>query len=142
LKSEEQELAPKAADLLERWGWVEAAAGEAYRAPGLTISSFHLEQLGRSLAVLPGVRHCWLVRRIEEADLSAGARLGIGVFSADARQITEEQIALCRDRGVDVRAWGVRDLRDLGRLVRLGVKATTVDWPGRAREYLERIGVR
>ena len=142
LKSEEQELAPSVADLLRKHGWVEASKSRPYEAPGLTITSFHLGQLGRSLAALPGVRHCWLVRRLDSVDLALATELGVSGFSVNAGEITEEQIALGRDKGMSVRVWGMRGLDDLGKVVALGVEAATADWPGRAREHLEREGLR
>ena len=142
LKSEEQELAPRVADLLRKHGWVESSKGEPYEAPGLTITSFRLEQLGRSLTVLPGVRHCWLVERLDSVDLALAATLGVSGFSVNAAEITEEQVALGKDKGMSVKVWGIRNLGDLEKVVALGVEATTVDWPGRAREHLEREGPR
>ena len=140
LKSEEQELSARVAGLLEKHGWPDAAKGRPYEAPGLTITSFHLEQLGRSLAAMPVVRHCWLVRRLDSVDVALGVKLGVSGFSVNSSEITAEQIALGRDSGMDVRAWGLRGLDDLTRMAALGVEATTVDWPGRAREYLARRG--
>jgi hypothetical protein len=36
----------------------------AWAAPGLTITSFHLQQLQASRALLPHVRHAWLVQEV------------------------------------------------------------------------------
>ena len=142
LKSEEQGLAASVAGVVRKHGWVEAAGGMPYGAPGLSVTSFRLEQLGRSLAALPTVRHCWLVRRVDAVDVALAAQLGVSGFSVNAREISVDQVTLCRDRGMSVRAWGLRCLEDLDKLVSLDLEATTVDWPGRAREYLERTGVR
>jgi len=141
LKSEEQELAPGVADLIGKHGWIEASEGRPYEAPGLTITSFHLEQLGRSLAALPDVRHCWLVRCLDSTDVALAAKLGVSGFSVNAGEITQEQIGIGRDGGMSVRAWGVQSLDDLETVVALGIEATTVDWPGRAREFLASRGV-
>jgi hypothetical protein len=40
-----------------------------FAVPGLTITSFHLDQLRASRRVLPGVRHAWLVQEVTEPGL-------------------------------------------------------------------------
>lgn len=52
-------------------GTTAAAAGGAreesvFGVPGLTITSFHKAQLAASLALLPGVRHAWLVHELSD----------------------------------------------------------------------------
>jgi hypothetical protein len=44
----------------------------AWVAPGLTITSFHLQQLKSSKALLPGVRHAWLVQEVTPEVLQVG----------------------------------------------------------------------
>jgi len=103
MKSEEQELAPRVGKLLRKHGWVEAGKGRPYEAPGLAITSFHLEQLGRSLAALPEIRHYWLVRRVDSVDLGLALQLGVSGFSLNCGEVTAEQVA--RSLSAGIAAW-------------------------------------
>lgn len=136
LKSRDEELAPKVAALLKKHGWVEDGGGRPYGVPGVTITSFHLEQLGRSLMVLPEVRHQWLLRKLGSADVALANTLKLFGMSLHAREITDEQITRAREGGLDVRVWGVQSVDDLGQAVTMGTTGATVDWPGQARDYL------
>ena len=54
-----------------------------------------------------------------------------------ARDITEETIQVARSLGLEVRGWGVKNVGDVGKLIHLGTIGATVDWPGKALDFIK-----
>lgn len=132
LKSEEQELAAAVAELVHRHGWGPGADADAV--PGLTVTSFHVEQLYRSRRLLPTVAHGWLLGRITDADIELAATLGLAEICPRAATLSGEAVASAVVRGLRVRAWGVRDEADIRTALAAGAAGATVNWPERARD--------
>jgi glycerophosphoryl diester phosphodiesterase len=139
LKSGEQELPRVVVDLLRQRGW--ATATDTDVVPGLTVTSFHVEQLYRSRQLISSVQHGWLLTRITEADLDLASQLGLAEICPRADTLTSEAVASATRRGVRVRAWGVRNEDDLLQAARAGAWGTTVNWPDRARAALDAAGI-
>ncbi len=137
LKSTQPELAATAMKSLEQWGWLSQHTGDSV-APGVTISSFHLEQLDRSIALLPDVAHGWLLQKIDGASLKTATGLGLSGIYPNASEVTKKQIAEASASGLVVRTWGIADSKAaLRRAYRSGAVGTTVDWPAKARKIIE-----
>ena len=139
LKSAEQELPAIVVDACNARGW--AAPTETDDVPGLTMTSFHVEQLYRSRRLLPDVQHGWLLTRITEADLDLTCELGLAEICPRADTLSADAVAAATARGVRVRAWGVRNEDDLLQAARAGAWGTTVNWPDRARDALPAAGI-
>ncbi|GFR49853.1 hypothetical protein Agub_g11953 [Astrephomene gubernaculifera] len=107
-----------------------------FAVPGLTVTSFHLEQLTRSLQVLPGVVHGWLVHELSEERIQEAQAAGIQQLCPRANVLTEEAVRQAVAAGLSVRAWGVRDMQLLRRVASSGCHGATVNWPREAREAL------
>ena len=137
LKSPEQELAEVVAPLFARCGWDTSRVSAGV--PGLTITSFHVEQLHRSYRLLPALPHGWLLTRITEADLDLCAILGLAEICPRADTLTVDAVRAATARGLEVRAWGVRSEPDLLTAARSGAAGATVNWPARAAEALKRL---
>ena len=135
LKSAEQELAGVTVAALRTHGWDTATGPDAV--PGLTLTSFHVEQLYRSRRLLPDVPHGWLLTRITEADLDLCRLLGLAEICPRADTLTREAVEAASAAGVRVRAWGVRNEDDLRTAAASGAWGTTVNWPDRARAALD-----
>ncbi|GBG00212.1 glycerophosphodiester phosphodiesterase [Raphidocelis subcapitata] len=127
--------AAAAAAAQEEGDWPGAALGEV---PGLTLTSFHLEQLRRSKELLPGVRHAWLLQ--EWGPEAAGAARGapMEVLCPRANALTPEAVREMRAAGFLVRAWGVKTPELLLHVAACGVDGATVNWPEQAAELLGR----
>ena len=69
LKSQQSELCKQIAALIENENWDEIAGNPMTQIPGLTIISFHLEQILRSIELMPVVRHGWLVGELTDTDI-------------------------------------------------------------------------
>ena len=131
LKSTQPDLASVSKSTLERWGWLEPQAG-------LTISSFHFEQLERSLKVMPQVAHGWLLPEVTADAIEAAAGLGLSGIYPNANEVTADDVKLANDAGLSVRTWGIGNSRQaLERAYRSGAMGTTIDWPTQARDFLK-----
>lgn len=139
LKSAEQELPAIVVDACKVRGW--AVPTETDDAPGLTMTSFHVEQIYRSRQLLPDIPHGWLLTRITEAYLDLTTQLDLVEICPRADTLTPEAVAEATRRGVRVRAWGVRNEDDLLQAARAGAWGTTVNWPDRARDALTAAGI-
>ena len=134
LKSREQDLAEKVAPLLKAHGLLDNSNVE-YEAPGLTITSFAIEQLFRSRQVMPNVRHGWLLTSITATDLKLAQHIGIDGIYPNAEFATPETVAMAVDGGMGVRCWGIANSESaLQKAFNSGATGTTVDWPDIARE--------
>ncbi len=133
LKSTEPELAEKAAALIEEYGWKKPSSPAE---SGVSISSFHLEQLERSRQVMPHLDHGFLLQQITPEACEAAARIGCTGIYPLAGKVTAEDIALAQRHELWVRTWGVRSEEDLMRAHNAGAAGTTVDWPLRAQKIL------
>lgn len=137
LKSTQPELPETVEQSLRQWGWLDQHTGDSI-APGLTISSFHFEQLERSIALMPQIAHGWLLQKIDRKSLDAAVELGLSGIYPNANKVTEKQIKDANETGLVVRTWGISDSEAaLKRAYRSGALGTTVDWPAKAREIID-----
>ena len=84
--------------------------------PGLTIVSFHLEQLLRAIELMPGVRHGWLVGDLTDTDISQILKLmeiANTKHSAEAMCRTHAQVAINHSREVNLGRSFINELDDL-----------------------------
>jgi len=138
LKSREQDLVEKVAPLLNAHGLLDNSSVE-YDAPGLTITSFAVEQLFRSRQLMSNARHGWLLRAITAADIKLAQHIGLDGIYPNAEFATPASVTLATETGLSVRCWGIADSEDaLRHAFESGASGTTVDWPDKARELLFR----
>ena len=122
---------------LKQWGWLDQQTGNSI-SPGLTISSFHFEQLQRSIALRPNIAHGWLLQKIDKASLKAAIDLGLSGIYPNANKVTKKQIDDANNVGLVVRTWGIANSKPaLRSAYRSGAVGTTVDWPSKARLIIE-----
>jgi glycerophosphoryl diester phosphodiesterase len=140
LKSREDALPARVAGLLLRHGWLGFSSDDPFGVPGITITSFSLDHLERSREQVPEIRHGWLVGQIDNAVIEKARAARIQGIYPRANSTTAESVGRARDLGFIVRGWGVRDEEDLRRLMESGAQGTTVDWPDRARKFLDSLG--
>ncbi len=137
LKSTQTELAATTMKSLAAWGWLDQHTGDSV-APGVTISSFHFEQLERSIALMPGIAHGWLLQKIDAASVEAATSLGLSGIYPNAGKVTRAQIKMANSAGLTVRTWGIANSKaSLKRAFESGAVGTTVDWPAKARNIIE-----
>ncbi|MBI2964969.1 MAG: hypothetical protein HYY34_02060 [Chloroflexi bacterium] len=137
LKSGEQTLAARVAGLLLRHGWLGFSSDDPFGVPGITITSFSLDHLEKSREQVPEIRHGWLVGQIDDVVVEKARAARIQGIYPRASSASAESIGRARDFGFVVRGWGVTGEADLRRLVESGAQGTTVDWPDRAKKFLD-----
>lgn len=142
LKSEQEDLPKVAASILNRYPeWLasvetHSTPSTVFPVPGLTVTSFHSQQLARSLQELPRVRHGWLVQELTDEVFSTAKSLGIDQLCPRANACTEFMVSRALERGFSLRAWSIKNLELLEQTVKLGIHGGTVDWPDKAEEHL------
>lgn len=143
LKSAEPELPRIVAGLLGKHNWPleEMGPSRTWPAFGVSVSSFHKDQLDRMRLLVPGMQLAWLVQSITAQVLDEGERSGFDFICPRAASVTGDTVQEALGRGFRVRAWGLRSVEDLDNLVTCDVEGTTCDWPDRAREHLRQSGV-
>jgi len=124
---------------------------EAIRQAGLTpnamVTSFDEAQLLRVQMLAPGLPLCQLAHRTRpgrkrpspEEVIENAAKRRFAMVAIAADELSEEHIAMARERKLTIRAFGVEDDDQLVRVIMLGADGATVDHPDRALALLERI---
>ncbi|KAG2452846.1 hypothetical protein HYH02_002191 [Chlamydomonas schloesseri] len=115
---------------------VQAPCHPHFSAAGLTITSFHLHQLQRSRQMLPGLVHGWLIHELTEDRIQEALAAGLQQVCPRANVLTPSAVKRARAAGLSVRAWGVKDLTLLYRVVGCGCHGATVNWPAEAWQAL------
>ncbi len=133
LKSKEPELAEKVAVLIAEYGWSKPDSPEDH---GVSISSFHFEQLERSRKVMTQLDHGYLLRQITAEVCEQAKSVDCTGIYPNAETVTAEDVSLAQEHGLWVRTWGVKTEDDLLRAHSAGAAGTTVDWPLRAQKLL------
>jgi|TARA_B100001964_G_scaffold196523_1_gene221127 glycerophosphoryl diester phosphodiesterase len=139
LKSTQPELSVKVMESLKNWDFLGQHTGD-YVSPGITISSFHAEQLERSIALMPEVAHGWLLEKINKNSLTVALDLGLAGIYPNAMKVTKHQIDRANEFGLSVRTWGIgNSVQALKRAYKSGATGTTIDWPVKAHKMLASI---
>tara|TARA_Y100001936_G_scaffold5697_1_gene5082 strand:+ start:51 stop:1292 length:1242 start_codon:yes stop_codon:yes gene_type:complete len=137
LKSDQSNLTKQVAALIENENWDKIAGNPMSQIPGLTIISFHLEQVLRSLELLPVVRHGWLVGELTDTDIDIASKLGIQGIFPYAKLTSEHSVKYAKEKGLYVGVWGIENPEDVVMLRKIGVSAVTSDWPEKIIEHID-----
>ncbi|KAG2499703.1 hypothetical protein HYH03_002638 [Edaphochlamys debaryana] len=108
----------------------------ALAAPGLTVTSFHLEQLRASVQLLPGVAHGWLIHEMTSQRIEEAVAAGLSQLCPRANALSPGDVRRAVAAGLSVRAWGVKDVQLLSRVVGCGCHGATVNGPAEAAQAL------
>ena len=137
LKSQQSELCKQIAALIENENWDKIAGNPMTQIPGLTIISFHLEQILRSIELMPVVRHGWLVGELTDTDIDIASKLGIQGIFPNAKLVSEHSITYAKEKGLFVAVWGIQNAEEVVMLKKIGISAVTSDWPDKIQEYIK-----
>ena len=123
----------------------------------VTVTSFSKSQVERFRRLAPGVPVCWLLERNRDLDaadperdivllarhrrsVDTAAARGFEGVAIRADELGPEIVRYARERGVSVRAWGVKTAGDEDRVIRSDSDGATTDWPVRLRARLTSLG--
>ena len=136
LKSDQSSLTKQVSALIENEGWEKVAGNPLSQVPGLTIISFHLEQVLRSIELLPVVRHGWLVTELTDTDIDIANKLGIQGIFPHAKLTSEHSVKYAKEKGLFVGVWGIENAEEVVMLKKIGVSVVTADWPDQVDDYI------
>jgi glycerophosphoryl diester phosphodiesterase len=102
------------------------------------ISSFRLETVDRCRALAPEIPTAWLTMEVHEGVAAELAELGHRALHPWYRNVTEEVVRACHERGVQVNAWTCDDPIAMRRLAGWGVDGICTNVPDVALQALGR----
>jgi glycerophosphoryl diester phosphodiesterase len=132
LKSNEAELAVKVAELLKDCGWLSNLEDESFAVPGLTITSAKVEQIERSLKLLPNIGHHWLCWELNEQIIQTALAKGFSGVCISSAAADQKLVDIAKAKGLTMRGLDVKTDDDIRALITEGVQGTTTNWPDRA----------
>ncbi len=149
---------PELGETLERYGQrthlaleikqegVEAATLAAVQDRGLlaqvTFTSFSFPVAAWIKATCPEAKVGYLSRHVGPEEAQRTLDAGLDQFCPPADSVTRELVVDWQARGLEVRAWGVRDVELMHRAIRARVDGMTVDFPHLLLEALGRGGTK
>lgn len=134
LKSTEPELPQRILEALDVSGWLQPDIlinRVVNRRPRLIVSSFHREQLERSIALLPqAVIHELLVETVSEESLLWAAEHGVRSYHPDGKDVTPELVKRAHELHLHVGAWWwTREEQNAQIVASRGIRYAFVDEP-------------
>ena len=104
-----------------------------------TFTSFKFDYIKKIKELDPNARVGYLTQSTCEEHIEQLIGIGGEEIAPKASELTEENIALYRSRGLGVRAWGVQSIELMKKMCALKVDGMTVNFPDRLFEYLNSI---
>jgi glycerophosphoryl diester phosphodiesterase len=103
----------------------------------VTFTSFAFDSAVRVKALCRQAKVGYLSADVGSAVVGRALDAGLEQFCPAAREVTAERVTVWHDAGLEVRAWGVRDVGLMQRAVAAGVDGMTIDDP---RQLLSALG--
>lgn len=100
------------------------------------ITSFDFDNLIRARAYDPGYEIGWLTQDISEAAVEKLLSPGAQEICLEAKLLTPELVRALHDKGLRVRAWGVKDEMLMIHAHKCGCDGMTVNFPDKLYQYL------
>ena len=100
------------------------------------ITSFHFDYLAEMRCYAPELKLGYLVSEISDDVNCKINQLGIEQICPPSWLVTPELVDFYKQRGISVRAWGVRNMQDMVRCVVAGVDGMTINYPDKLATYL------
>lgn len=97
--------------------------------PGITFTSFQYDMIAEVRRRSRGARIGWLVPAVTSDVLSALADLGAQQVCPNGEKLTADGVALAKEAGLEVRAWGIRDEAVMRHAVSCGGDGMTINFP-------------
>lgn len=106
------------------------------------ITAFHLDYLQQVIRYAPQYATGYLTRAIDDALTKKLVSMGIAQACPQACAVTPALVSKLHDAGLYVRAWGIKDEREMRRVYDCGIDGMTVDYPDRLEAYIRQAGKR
>lgn len=102
----------------------------------VTLTSFQYEHLVAVRKEDPSIKLGHLVSRIDEPNIDALLEIGGNQICPAAKWLQPEDVALAKEHGLEVRAWGIADEAMMHHALRCGVDGMTINFPDLLAEAL------
>jgi glycerophosphoryl diester phosphodiesterase len=112
-----------------------------YEAPRITITSSQLEQLKRSIKLLPRVEHGWLISKIEGNTLDQASRVGITQICPNVSNVRKDAVNRAKQSGFSVRCWGLKKPSQIIKAYKAGTDGATTNWPDQAKQIIDNLAI-
>ena len=120
---------------------VQALRGRAWLHQ-VTVTSFSWQTCWEAHRLMPELRVGWLMRDLDADAIQRAEEAGLAQICPPAEGLTSQWVAQAHARGLEVRAWGVRDEALMRGAVEAGVKGMTVNFPDKLLAHLRARGLR
>jgi glycerophosphoryl diester phosphodiesterase len=117
-----------------------AAVQEHDLLSSVTFTSFSFPVVAWIKATCPEAKVGYLSRRVGPEEVRRTLDAALDQFCPPADSVTRELVAAWQAMGLEVRAWGVRNVDLMHRAIRARVDGMTVDFPHLLLEALRRSG--
>ena len=95
----------------------------------VAVTSFDFEILQDVRELDSGITLAWLTYDLTEAELARLSPVGAANIYPNAENITRDKVENAKVNGYIVRAWGVKDERDMNHCLDCGVDGMTINFP-------------
>ena len=107
----------------------EASSREQLALPPVMFTSFDFDSCLALKKAAPEAMVGFLTATADETTVARVKKAGLEQICPRADGCTPDTVGLAKDRGLSVRAWGVRDREALRQAISAGVDGVTCDWP-------------
>ena len=114
------------ADLIFRYGIAQKTV----------VTAFELDRLKNVKAYAPTLRIGYLTKTVDDALVDALVEMGAYELCPHGKDVTPENAAKWHARGLNVRAWGIKDVELMKKAYDCGVDGMTVNFPDRLISYI------
>ncbi len=112
---------------------IERAAVDAVRQRRLdddvAFTSFNCGSLEAVRQASSAASLTYLIRELQPDTIERSRGIGVSQLSIHHSTLTTDVVRAVRDRGLDVRTWGISDKETLRRMLGLGLYGLTLNWP-------------
>ena len=138
IKSGEKEILYATKEILEHFELT--GDGEEYDdldVPGVSIISFDPDQMIRSKALFPDIKHGFLTTKFDYQEVSFCLSNGIEGLFPYIHSVDSGVVENIHRDGLFVGVWGLTKADEVGLAIESGVDGITVDWPQIAKDYID-----
>jgi glycerophosphoryl diester phosphodiesterase len=95
----------------------------------VVITSFESSILSRTKSINPNVKTGWLINRLDDLLIEKAKKLKIDILSLKAHIINENSVLYVKKNNFAIRAWNVKDVETMKKLLTFDIDGMTIDFP-------------
>ncbi len=95
----------------------------------VVITSFESSILSRTKSINTNVKTGWLINRLDDLLIEKAKKLKIDILSLKAHIINENSVLYVKKNNFAIRAWNVKDVETMKKLLTFDIDGMTIDFP-------------